>query len=91
MMIIWTQALLQTPWRKDRGPPVPMDMGGTERKAVVEESGVNNGPAFCSLQEVPQVTQVSVTTSHSIPGAVLIQDKHLSRTEPSLHKRQQSC
>lgn len=63
-----------------------MDMGGTKRKAVVKESGVNNGPAFCPFQEIPQVTQVSVTTSHSVPGTVLIQDKHLARTEPPLHK-----
>lgn len=63
-----------------------MDMGGTKRKAVVKESGVNNGPAFCPFQEIPQVTQVSVTTSHSVPSTVLIQDKHLARTEPALHK-----
>lgn len=49
-----------------------MDMGGTKGKAVVKESGVNDGPALRSLQQILQVTQVPVTTSHSVPGAVLV-------------------
>lgn len=63
-----------------------MNMGGTKSKAVVKESGVNNSPTFCSFQKITQVTQMSVTTSNTIPGTVLIQDKHLAWAEPSLHK-----
>lgn len=65
--------------------PVPVHVGGTESKAVVEEGGVDDGPALRPLQEVTQVTQVSVTTPDAVPGAVLIQHKHLAGAEPSLH------
>lgn len=66
-----------------------MHMGGTESEAVVKESGVNNGSTLCSVQQITQVTQVSVTTPHSVPGTVLVQDKHLARAEPSLHSTAQ--
>lgn len=74
-------------WTKRGGlaTPVPMHMGGAESKAVVKKGGVDNGPALRPLQEVTQVTQVSVTTPHAVPGAVLIQDKHLAWAEPTLH------
>lgn len=62
-----------------------MDMGGTESEAVVKKSGVNYSPTFCSFQQITQVTQMSVTSSNPVPGTVLIQDKHLAWTEPSLH------
>ncbi|TNN84379.1 hypothetical protein EYF80_005372 [Liparis tanakae] len=35
--------------------------------------------------QITQVTQMPVTTTNSVPGAVLIQDKHLAWAEPSLH------
>lgn len=72
--------------RRDQGTPVPMNMGGTKSKAVVKESGVNNSPTFCSFQKITQVTQMSVTTSNTIPGTVLVQDEHLAWAEPSLYK-----
>lgn len=59
-------------------------MGGTKSEAVVKKSGVDDGSIFRPFQEIPQVTQMSVTTSDSIPRTVLIQDKHLPRAEPSL-------
>lgn len=71
--------------RRDQGTPVPMDMGGTKSEAVVKKSGVNNSPTFCSFQQITKVTQMSVTTSNSVPGTVLVQDKHLARAKPSLH------
>lgn len=64
--------------------PVPVHVGGTKRKAVVQKSGVNNGATLRSLQQVAQVTQMPVATSDAVPGTVFIQDKHLSRAEPSL-------
>lgn len=85
-------------WTKRGGlaTPVPMHMGGAESKAVVKKGGVDNGPALRPLQEVTQVAQVSVTTPHAVPGAVLIQDKHLARAEPTLHaitqaQRREQC
>lgn len=71
--------------------PVPMHVGGAESKAVVKEGGVDDGPALRPLQEVPQVAQVSVTTPDAVPGAVLVQDKHLARAEPSLHTNTEAC
>lgn len=71
---------------RHQGTPVPMDMGGTKSKAVVKKCGVNNSPTFCSFQQITKVTQMSVTTSNSVPGTVLIQDKHLAWAKPSLHK-----
>lgn len=73
-----------------------MHMGGAESKAVVKKGGVDNGPALRPLQEVTQVAQVSVTTPHAVPGAVLIQDKHLAWAEPTLHtitqaQRREQC
>lgn len=65
--------------------PVSVHVGGAESKAVVKEGGVDDGPALRPLQEVPQVTQVSVTTPDAVPGTVLVQDKHLPRAEPTLH------
>lgn len=85
-------------WTKRGGlaTPVPMHMGGAESKAVVKKGGVDNGPALRPLQEVTQVAQVSVTTPHAVPGAVLIQDKHLAWAEPTLHtitqaQRREQC
>lgn len=71
--------------RRERRTPVPVDMGCTKSKAVVKKSGVNNSPTFRPFQQITQVTQMSVTTSNSVPGTVLIQDKHLARAKPSLH------
>lgn len=34
---------------------------------------------------------MSVTTSNSVPGTVLIQDKHLAWAKPSLHKYKHTC
>lgn len=34
---------------------------------------------------------MSVTTSNSVPGTVLIQDKHLAWAEPSLHQHKHKC
>lgn len=65
--------------------PVPVHVRGAESKAVVKKGGVDNGPTLRPLQEVTQVAQVPVTTPHAVPGAVLIQDKHLARAEPTLH------
>lgn len=71
--------------RRDESTPVPMHMGSTKSEAVVKKSGVDDGPVLRPLQQIAQVTQMSVTTSNPVPGTVLIQDKHLAWAEPSLH------
>lgn len=65
-----------------------MDVGRAEGKAVVKEGGVDHGAAFCPLEQVSEVAEMSVTPSHSISRAVLIQYKHLARTEPALFGEQ---
>lgn len=64
--------------------PVAMDMGGTESEAVVQQCWVNHVTWVCSLQQVPKVAQVPVTSSHSISSTVLIQNKDLTWAKPAL-------
>ena len=69
--------------------PVAMDMGGTEGKAVVDESGVDEDALLRPLQQVIQVTQVSVAATYSVASTVLIQHKHLAWAEPPLFQNKQ--
>lgn len=64
--------------------PVPVDVRGAESEAVVKQRRVDDGAVLRPLQQVAQVTQVSVAASDAVPGAVLVQNKHLARAEPSL-------
>lgn len=64
--------------------PVAMDMGGTESEAVVQQCWVNHVTCVCSLQQVPKVAQVPVASSHTISSTVLIQNKDLTWTKPTL-------
>lgn len=64
--------------------PVAMDMGGTESEAVVQQCWVNHVTSVCSLQQVPKVAQVPVTSSHTISSTVLIQNKDLTWAKPTL-------
>ena len=69
--------------------PVAVDMGGAEGKAVVQQGGVDHGAVLRPLQQVAQVTQVPVAASHPVAGTVLVHDKHLARTEPTLGRHDQ--
>lgn len=52
--------------------PVPMDVGCTEGEAIVKEGWVDHGAVFCPFKQVSEVAQMSVTSSDSVPGAVLV-------------------
>lgn len=68
-----------------------MDMRGTKGKAVVQQGGVNHGSILCSLQQITKVAQMSMAASDTVASAVLIQDEHLTGTEPALwttHQRE---
>lgn len=67
--------------------PVSVDVGGTEGEAVVQQGGVNHGSVLCPLQQIAQVTEVSMAAPNAVASAVLIQDKHLTWTEPALWVR----
>ena len=64
--------------------PVAVYMRGAECEAVVHEGGVDHDALFGPLQQVTQVCEVAVTPPHPVAGAVLVQDKHLARAEPTL-------
>ena len=64
--------------------PIAMDVGGTEGIAVMQEGGVDQGVVLRVLHQVPEVAEVAVAAPHTVAGAVLIQHKHLTWTEPSL-------
>lgn len=66
--------------------PVSMHVGGTEGKAVMKQGGVNHGSVLCPLQQVAQVAQVAMAASNAVASAVLVQDEHLTGTEPALQK-----
>ena len=67
-----------------------MHVGGAEGEAVVEQGGVDHCPVVGAVQQVAEVAQVSVAPSDPVPGAVLVQHKHLARAEPALETRQRS-
>jgi len=67
--------------------PIPVHVGGAESEAVVEQSGVDHGAVVGPVEQVAEVAQVPVTSPDPVPGAVLVQDKHLARAEPSLETR----
>jgi hypothetical protein len=70
--------------------PVPVHVGSAEGEAVVEQGGVDHGPVVGPVEQVAEVAQVSVTPPDPVPGAVLVQHKHLAWAEPPLWTRQTS-
>ena len=63
---------------------VPVHVTGTVGVTEVDQGGVYHGLLLALLQQVLQVTQVSEAASDTVPGTILVQDKHLTRGEPSL-------
>ena len=66
-----------------------MDVAGTVGVAEVYEGGVYHLVLLALVQQVLQVTEVSVAAPHAVPGAVLVQEEHLARREPALQMRNQ--
>lgn len=58
--------------RQREHPPVSMDVGGTESEAVMEQGGVDHGAVLRPLQQIAQVTQVSVAAADAVASAVLV-------------------
>lgn len=73
--------------------PVAMDMAGAEGEAVVYQSGIDHQVLLRSVQEIVEITEVSVAAPHAVPRTVLIQHKHLPGAEPplKLHQGHQVC
>ena len=49
-----------------------MDVAGTVCIAEVNQSGVNDLVLLALIQQIFQVTEVSVAASHSVAGTVLV-------------------
>ena len=63
---------------------VSVDVAGTVCIAEVYESGVYHLVLLALIQQIFQVAEVSVAAPHSVAGAVLVQQEHLTRGEPTL-------
>ena len=61
-----------------------MNVAGTVGIAEVYEGGVDDLVFLALVQEVLQVAEVPVAAPHTVPGAVLVQQEHLTRSEPAL-------
>lgn len=61
-----------------------MDVRRAEGVAVVQQRGVDQHIVLWVVHQILQVAQVTVTASDAVSGAVLIQDEHLTGTEPAL-------
>ncbi len=66
------------------GVPVSVDVRGAEGVAVVQQRGVDEHVVLWIIHQILQVAQVTVAASNAVPSTVLIQDEHLTRTEPTL-------
>ena len=66
------------------GVPVSVDVRGAEGVAVVQQCGVDQRVALGIIHQVLQVAQVTAAASNAVPSAVLVQDEHLTGTEPAL-------
>lgn len=64
--------------------PVAMDVAGTKGKTVMYQSRVNHDVLLGTIQQIIEVAEVSEATANTVPGTILIQHKHLTRTEPAL-------
>lgn len=69
------------------GVPVPVDVWGAEGVAVVQQRGVDQRVVLRIIHQILQVAQVTVAASDAVPSAVLIQDEHLTGTEPTLETK----
>lgn len=64
--------------------PIAVNMTRTKRKRVVNEGGIDHIVLLGAVEEIGEIAQVTVAAANTVTRAVLVQDKHLTRTEPSL-------
>ena len=61
-----------------------MDVAGTVCVAEVYQSGVDDLVLLALIQQIFQVTEVSVAATNSVASTILVQQEHLTRREPTL-------
>ena len=61
-----------------------MDVAGTVCIAEVYQSGVDDLVLLALIQQIFQVTEVSVAATNSVASTILVQQEHLTRREPTL-------
>lgn len=64
-----------------------MDVRGAEGVAVVQQRGVDQHVVLWIIHQILQVAQVTVAASDAVSSAVLVQDEHLTGTEPTLETK----
>ena len=64
--------------------PVPVHVLCAECVAVVDERGVDHDVLLAAVEEVLEVAEVAVAAADAVTRAVLVQDVHLTRREPTL-------
>lgn len=67
--------------------PVSVDVRGAEGVAVVQQRGVDQHVVLWIIHQILQVAQVTVAASDAVSSAVLVQDEHLTGTEPTLETK----
>ena len=61
-----------------------MDVAGTVCIAEVYQSGVDDLVLLALIQQIFQVTEVSVAATNSVASTILVQQEHLTRGKPTL-------
>ena len=51
----------------------------------MNEGGVDHGGLLGKVQQVVQIAEMSMAAADSVASTVLIENEHLSGTEPALH------
>ena len=62
-----------------------MHVRGAEGERVVDESGIDHHSPLRPVEQIRQVKKVTVTASHAVSSAILVQHKNLARREPALN------
>lgn len=64
--------------------PISVDVRSTEGERIVDQGRIDHHATFSPMQQVRQVEEMTVASSHSITGTVLVQHKDLTRRKPAL-------
>ena len=61
-----------------------MNVRSAEGERVVNESRIDHYSTFCPVQQVGEIPKMAVTASNTVAGTIFIQNKDLTRWEPTL-------
>jgi len=64
--------------------PISVNVRSAEGERVVNESRIDHYSTFSPVQQVGKIPKVAVTASNAVAGTIFIQNKNLTRWEPTL-------